>query len=141
MLGTGIVSLLQKPKDWEHVFIPAAIRLRAGEDIFRDGYFYPPFQALVAVPFSWLSPFAARMLWASINSAAAAVFLIGAWRLSGGQISRPDEDPDRWEDWIFLLGLAVALGFLFDAITNAQTDLILAAGVVSGCLSLRARGE
>ena len=130
IVALGLVSLLQKPKDWEHVYLPAAIHLRAGENILRDGYVYPPFQALLAAPFSCLSPPMARVLWALTNAAASALLFASAWRLSGGGTSF-----ERREYWILALGLAAALGFVFDVITNGQTDIILAAFVIGGCLA------
>src|SRR4051812_3557774 len=110
VLGTGLVSFMQKPKDWETVYLPAANRLRSGQDIFQQAYVYPPFQALLAVPFSFLSPLAGRALWACLNSAAAALFLIGAWRLSGGRRFFDWDDGAKGEDWIFWLGLAASIG-------------------------------
>ena len=134
IVAIGLVSLLQKPKDWEHVYLPAAIHLRAGENIFRDGYVYPPFQAMLAAPFSCLSARAARVLWACTNAAAMAVLLASAWRLSGGLSFLGSESFERREYWILALGLAAALGFVFDTITNGQTDVIIGALVIGGCL-------
>ena len=135
IVAIGLISWLQKPKDWEHVYLPAGIHLRAGENIFREGYVYPPFQALVAVPFSWLSPQVGRALWACSNAVAAALLFVAAWRLSGG---RNFFDPGEF--YILILGLTTAVGFVFDAITNAQTDVIIAASVVGGCF-VSARGH
>ena len=132
-LGIGLACLLQKPKDWDEVYLRAALRLRAGENILRDGYAYPPFQAVLAAPFTYLPHTAARILWACTNAIAACVIISGAWRLSGGGSAPHGHTHDVRECSIFALGLAAAIGFLFDAVTNAQTDLILAALVIGGC--------
>ena len=72
-------------------------------------------------------------MWALTNAAAVALLFAFAWRLSGGQSYLRGERFERREYWILALGLATALGFVFDAITNGQTDLIIAALVIGGC--------
>lgn len=133
--------LLQKPRDWEKVYVPAAERLRAGGDVAdeRTGFVYPPFAALVAVPAAVLPHGAGRGLWWFANAVAGAVAFAGAWRLAGGSFS----DPRRWpraEIAAFWAGLLAVVGFTFDAVTNQQTDLILAGLVIGGCWAI-ARGR
>jgi hypothetical protein len=111
--------------------------MRLGQDIFDSFYVYPPFQAFVAALVTLLPPLAGDIVWALLNSIAGAVFLLGAWRLSGGAAFwRNDPVPAR-ENWIFVSGFAAAAGFIFDVITNGQTDLILAALIVGGCVALQ----
>ena len=90
---------------------------------------------MFAAPFSCLSPQAARALWALTNAAAVALLFTSAWQLSGGQRFFGRGPWERREYGILALGLAAAVGFLFDAITNGQTDVIVAALVISGCLA------
>lgn len=134
--GLAVAGLVaSKRGDWGKVYVPAGHRLIAGENIFQHRYVYPPFQALVAAPFAAMPPSASRVLWASLNAFAAGVFILSAWRLTGG--TRPWRDkPEPGEWWIFALGIAAAVGFIFDAITNGQTDLLIAAFITSGCLLL-----
>jgi hypothetical protein len=41
----------RKLSDWDQVYLPAAARLAKGDDIFRDGFVYPPINAWLALPF------------------------------------------------------------------------------------------
>lgn len=141
IVGLGIAGLVAaKRGDWENVFVPAGERLMAGQNIFQGGYVYPPFQALVAAPFAALPQSAARIAWTMLNAASAGVFILGAWRLTGGDSLWKKEEPARREWWIFTLGFVAAIGFIFDAITNGQTDLLVAALITSGCLLLPRSG-
>ncbi len=125
--------LLRKPGDWEKVYVPAAERLRAGGDVFdeRTGFIYPPVAALAAVPAAVLPHAAGRCLWWVANAVAGVVVFAGAWRLAGGLLTDPRTWP-RSEVASFWLGLSAAVGFTLDAVTNQQTDLILAAFVIGG---------
>lgn len=110
--------LCRKPSNWATVYVPAADRLRSGGDVYewkQPVYAYPPFGALVAVPFADLSPGAGRAAWLAVNVVAALA--------------------------AFGLGAACAAGFLLDVTANWQTDLVVAALLVSGCgLLVRERG-
>lgn len=84
--------------------------MRLGQDIFRDAYVYPPFQALLAAPFSCVPMGLARGAWALLNALAAAVFVLSSWRLSGGEMQWKNERVPRTETLIFALGFAGRLG-------------------------------
>jgi hypothetical protein len=133
VIGIGVCSFLTATRgDWEKCFVPAGLRMRAGEDIFREGYVYPPFQAFFAALFTYAPAVVGRAMWASLNAGAAAVFVLSAWRLSGGAPWWRDRNIPARETWIFGLGFVATIGFLFDAITNSQTDLLLASLIVGG---------
>jgi hypothetical protein len=136
--------LFRKPSNWATVYVPAAERLRCGQDIYewKDPiYAYPPFGALLAVPFADLSPGVGRAVWLAVNVAAALVLLRGAWRLTGGAGLPGEPGTGRADAAAFWLGAACAAGFLLDVTANWQTDLLVAALVVGGCgLLVRDRG-
>ncbi|MCE9564111.1 MAG: DUF2029 domain-containing protein [Planctomycetes bacterium] len=144
----GVLVLLALPVfirgtgDWETVYLSAARNLRNGDDLLdlRNGYVYPPFGALVAVPFTFMPRSAGLVAWAALNSLAVMVVLVGAWRLSGGR-SLPGRVGSTKADYAaFWLGGLAALGFMLDAAANWQTDLLIAAALIVGCLFL-ARGR
>lgn len=135
----AVPCLFFKPADWEKVYVAAADRLRAGDHVYdgRTGFVYPPFAALVAVPAAALSLPAARVLWWVANAVAGAVAFVGAWRLAGGPLTDPRTWP-RSELIAFWLGVAAAVTFVSDAMTNRQIDLVLAALIIGGCRAVAA---
>jgi hypothetical protein len=139
-LLAGLVALLAFPVftratgDWETVYLAAAKNLRAGTDLLdgNTGYVYPPFGALVAVPFTFLPRGAGLVAWVLLNVVAIGVMLVAAWRLTGGRglPGRPGTGPvDHAAFW---LGGLCAIGFLLDAAANWQTDLIIGAFLIGG---------
>jgi hypothetical protein len=116
--------------DWEQVYFAAARQLRAGDDLLANGtsYVYPPFAALLAVPFTLLPRTAGLVVWAGVNVLALAVLLRGAWKLSGGR-GVPATAADHLA---FALGGMCAAGFLLDGAAHWQTDLVIGAAVVGG---------
>jgi hypothetical protein len=129
-------SFLRKAQDWESVYVPAAERLAVGDDIFQQDFVYPPINAWLPLPFVGLPRLAVRLLWYAINMTAVLVLILGAWRLSGGgRLDGLPKVPGR-EHAIFWLGLACGISGCLDAITNQQTDIIVAALVIMGCLAL-----
>jgi hypothetical protein len=135
-------ALARGAGDWEKVYVAAAQRVRAGLDIYEwntTSYAYPPFGAWLAVPFADLPRPAGRVVWAAANGLAWLVLFGLAWRLTGGT-GLPGAPGTGRADRL-ALGLAAALsGFVFDVITNQQTDLFVAALLVGGC-GLLVRGR
>jgi hypothetical protein len=132
------VPVFQRELDWVKVYLPAAERLANGEDIFlnQSGFVYPPINALMALPFRTLPRVPSLLLWHGLNMAALAVLILGAWKLSGGGRLEGEPRVAGREHVIFWLGLGCGISSCLDAITNQQTDLIVAALVVLGCLAL-----
>ncbi len=127
---------LRQSQDWESVYVPAAARLIHGQDIFQADFVYPPINAWMALPFVGLPHVPMRAIWYAINMTALAVLLVGAWRLSGG--GRLDGLPAvSWrEHAIFWVGVTCGICSCLDALTNQQTDLVVAALVILGCNAL-----
>ena len=122
--------------DWEDVYLSAAQRLHNRGELFelRTGYVYPPFGAMVAVPFTFMSRSAGLFAWAALNSLAVVVVLVGAWRLSGGRALPGRVGTTKADYAAFWLGGLAAFGFMLDAAANWQTDLLIGAVLIGGCL-------
>jgi hypothetical protein len=135
-LGGPFVT--RKLSEWDSVYLVAARHLSAGEDLFdlKDGYLYPPFMALVAVPFTALPHATGRLVWYLVNVACIIVLVRAAWRLSGGGAIPSASRTDRREGVIFAIGLAVGGYYLFDALSHQQTDALIACCVLTGALAL-----
>lgn len=137
----GVLALVAAPVftrgtgDWEQVYLTAANRLRTGGDVLALGssYVYPPFGALFAVPFTFVSRTPGLIAWAIVNLVSVTVILCGAWRLTGGRGLPGRGGAGRGDLLAFWAGGFCALGFLLDAAANWQTDLIVAALIVVGC--------
>src|ERR1041385_3198402 len=136
-----LVPLLRRQQDWQTVFLPAAERLSSGEDIFQAGFVYPPINAWMALPFLALPYWAERLLWYTINMVAMMILIIGAWKLSGGRSLEAGKSVPKREHAIFWLGLGCGISSCTAVITNEQTDLIVAALLILGCLALTRRQD
>lgn len=131
----------RKQADWGDVYIPAAARLIKGDDIFKQSFFYPPINAWLALPFVGMPHLPARLLWFAVNAVALLTLVAGAWKLSGGGRLQGSPPVPRREHVIFGLGLLCAAYYVLDVFANQQTDLVVAALVVMGCLALVGRRE
>ena len=63
LVGISVQFWLRQDSEWMNVYVRAAQRLLRGEDLYCDGYLYPPFMAGTALPFAGLHPRAVRALW------------------------------------------------------------------------------
>jgi hypothetical protein len=134
----AVTCLCKHHSEWEDVYIRAANHLRAGETIYAsgEGYVYPPFLAMLALPFTWLPASAARLLWYAVSAGCLIFLCRSAWRLSGGgRLHGRARSPGR-EHLIRLLGLACGGRYALDCLSHQQTDLAIAALVMAGCVAL-----
>jgi hypothetical protein len=123
--------------EWDYVYVVAAHHLRQGVDIYTDGNSYPPFAALIAVPSSFLSPSLDRLTWLAVNLACLAVMVRGAWSLAGGgRLQGPGRAP-LGEHVTAGLGFLCGVGYLQNSLAHQQTDVVIGAILVVGCLVLR----
>jgi hypothetical protein len=124
---------LRQDNEWERVFVPAAARLWTGDDLYSaDGrYQYPPFTAWLTLPWVGLSHAASRIAFVAVSLACTVAVLWCAWRLTGGRTwSRPAA---RWAVWA---GSCCGLFYLFNCLVHQQTDVVIAALLIGGCLAL-----
>ena len=144
VVGFVVLAILSVPfvkrsdSEWEYVYVKAAQHLRAGQDIYEPeiANAYPPFATLTALPFTYLSPAAQRGLWLVINIGCLVCMLRGAWRLAGGdRLEGPVMAPVAEHAAVFL-GMLCGLFYLQNSLAHHQTDVVLGALLIGGCLAL-----
>ncbi len=134
--------LIRDSSEWDSVFVLAAKRLRAGLDIYQlvtesqdHAYSYPPFQAMLAIPFTFLPRFVGRFVWYVISAFCLVLLWRWSWRVSGGEKLEGRAKPDGREYLICILGLLCGMRFVQDNLDHQQTDLVIGALVIGGCLA------
>ena len=81
-----------------------------------------------------------RVLWYLVNVGCLLVLLRGAWHLSGGGAWLAPFPAPKREYGIALLGLASGIYYSLDCLAHQQTDLVIGALLLAGCVTL-ARGR
>src|SRR5690348_16433936 len=125
-----IGAVAKHDSEWSDVYVGAGRLLREGHDFYRDirPYTYPPFSALVSLPFSYLRDRLARTIWYPISAACALDLITTAWKLSGGPPLQHNDHPAPFREHLaFLLGNLFALQFVLGALAHLQTDLLIGA--------------
>jgi Glycosyltransferase family 87 len=141
ILGGYLFSYcLSARSDWDHIYLQAARRLLAGDDLFRfaNGYAYPPCKALFMIPFLALPEMAQRAAWWACNAACFVLLCRWSWRLAGGGRLEGSPTPAWSEHMICLAGLATGVFYAFNSISNQGTDVPEAALLMGACLALLA---
>lgn len=133
LLGVGIHLFVRQDNEWERVFVPSAVRLWTGGDLYREGsaYLYPPFTAWATLPFVGMSHALGRFTFVALNLACVVFVFRGAWRLAGGgELTQPVERLAA------LAGCLCGIFYLHNCLVHQQTDIFIAALLVGGCLAL-----
>lgn len=118
---------------WNIVFLRAAQRMRAGENIYvvsDHTYAYPPAMAMFAMPLAGLPLPASTLAWYLVNMAAAAIAFVAAWRLAGGP--SPSSLPRPWQA-VFWIAMFLGLRFFISPLESQQFDMVIAALLFAGC--------
>ncbi len=131
--------IFAKQSEWQQVYVDTGRQLRNGEAMYGPAqpYVYPPFMAAAATPFSYFSDKWSRALWLLSNAIALVACVRSAWILAGGDRRLPRFGAPRSEHWIVWLGLACGGYYIIDALGHQQTDLVIAALLMCGCLAVR----
>jgi hypothetical protein len=136
VLALSISFLTREDSEWEEVYVVAARHLREGPDIYSDGNSYPPFATLLALPASFLAPGLLRWTWLLVNLAGLVVMVRGAWHSAGGGPLQGATGTPRGEHIAALMGLVCGAGYLHNCLAHQQTDVVIGALLVLGCLAL-----
>ncbi len=133
--------------EWDQVFIYSSSVLVHGGDIYAPGinqfqlshpFTYPPFTALLAVPFIFLPHFLSRICFFLIQAISLTILWILSWKISGG---RP-LNGGRWnatESIICILGLIAGMRYIQGAFGHQQSDILIDALLVAGCFAWQHR--
>src|ERR1700676_3412431 len=99
VIGLGVQALIKSDPEWIDVYVAAGRALLRGDDVYAAGanYIYPPFAALLAVPFAPLPDLAIRLVWYLINVGAIVWLARSAWGLAGGSRLDFTDAPGRRE--------------------------------------------
>jgi hypothetical protein len=138
LLPLAVGGLLRRDSEWDQVYVRAAHHLWRGEDIYRpeDGYLYPPFMAWAALPFRALPGSASRAAWLLLNVACAMALVRWGWRAAGGpQLEAAAATPIA-EHSAAILGVLCGIPYIENCFAHQQTDVVLGALLVGGCLLL-----
>ena len=137
LTGLFIQTVTKRSGDWIPVYVEAARRLLAGEDIYNGiGYAYPPFMAMIATPFVFLPPLAIRVAFFAMCALCTVIMVRAAWRIAAGPAI---DDPQPWgrQEWaIFLFGLLCGGPYILNTFNVQQSDLLIGALLIGGCLQL-----
>lgn len=116
----------------------ASRNLLAGRDLAQDSaYLYPPFMALAAIPFTLLPQALSQFIFYAINVACMLYVVKGARALSGDcRLQGTGEKAPSEEHLVFLMALFCGGRFLLNASLQMQSDLLIAALLIAGCLAL-----
>jgi len=137
-LGLGVQALTKRGAEWLDVYVPAARALLRGGDIYAEGtsYLYPPFAALIAIPFAPLPNLLIRLGWYVINILAIVLLARSAWSISGGSRLEFTNVTDRREWFVLLIGTLCSVAYGLNTLAHQQTDLVIGALVLGGCCTL-----
>jgi Glycosyltransferase family 87 len=132
--------LLRPWSEWDLIYVPAGRHLWSGADIFTGGYTYPPFMALLTIPFGFLPTWLSRTLYFLMSALATVVLVRAAWRAAGGASFHQESWP-RGEWYAFVLGLVCGAPYILNSFSAQQTDVMIAAVLMCGCLRLLDRRD
>ena len=148
LVGSVVMAVLvfrKKTTEFEWAYVLTARHLVDGRGIYGldfppfRSFTYPPFMALLSIPFAYMPKYAGRGAWYLVNLASLLVVWRGSWKLAGGgRLEGPDPGRiDRREHLVAVFGLACALPYLQSGVAHQQTDLLITALLIAGCLALR----
>jgi hypothetical protein len=153
LLVNGVQLVFSRPdtSEWDQVFVRAARQLIDNQDIYSvpvvtstrpspelfqllHPFTYPPFQALIGIPFSFLPHLLSRIGWFLVQVVSLATLWVVSWKISGG---RP-LNRGRWtlrEAAICILGLSAGMRYVQGVFGHQQSDILIDALLVVGCFA------
>jgi hypothetical protein len=157
----GVGFLRKHDGDWDVTYLLSARHLWQGQSIYHngDGYIYPPFPALFALPFAYLPGVLPKLTWYLVTVASLILMCRWSWRLAGGAegygrvgvaesgstpsstASPPHSDTPTLSSVIlehaaFLLALIPGATYAFNCISHSQTDIVIGFAIIAGCVAL-----
>jgi hypothetical protein len=157
--GVQLVLSTSDSSEWDQVFVHAARQLMDGGDIYAPPtppndwrtrpdllfqllhpFTYPPFHAVLAIPFTFLPHLLSRIGWLLVQFASLIILWRLSWKISGGH----PLDRDRWtlaEAAICILGLIAGMRYVQGAFGHQQSDILIDALLVAGCFAWQRRRD
>lgn len=137
-VGLAVPFLTLRSSEWELVFVTAAEILRRGEDLYqpRNGFAYPAFMAWAALPFTFVPTPVECGAWLSVNLVCLAALVRWAWRLAGGGRLQGGAVVAHGEHLAAILGLLCGAPYLCNCLNHQQTDIVIGALLLGGCVLL-----
>ncbi len=141
VLGLGIVR--KEATEFEWAYLLTSRHFWNGIGIYglklppHGAYTYPPFMAALWLPFTFVPKAVERAVWFLLNAACMVYLWRGCWKLAGG--GRLEGDPagiDRNEQIAAWVGLGACVIYLLNNMDHQQTDVVIAAMLIGGCLAL-----
>jgi hypothetical protein len=137
-VGLAVPFLTIRGSEWKHVFVTAAEILRRGQDLYQpqNGFAYPAFMAWAALPFTFVPTPVERGAWLAVNLVCLAALVRWAWRLAGGGRLQGAAPAARGEHLAAVLGFLCGAPYLCNCMNHQQTDIVIGALLLGGCLLL-----
>lgn len=135
LVATTVQAGFRVHTEWREVYLPAAASLMAGQEIHGGigGYTYPPFMAMLTIPFTILPQWLSQLVWYAICCVCLAYFGRESWYWSGGGRLQGEQGiRSRGEHAIFLIACLCGAHLVFNALSHLQTDLLIAALILFG---------
>jgi hypothetical protein len=124
--------------DWDVTYLLSARHLWKGQSIYHngDGYIYPPFPALFSLLFAYMPSFLPKLAWYAFTVAGFVFLCTGSWKLAGGPSLQGSKLARPCEHLAFILALLPGATYAFNCISHSQTDLLIGAAIIAGCIAL-----
>lgn len=140
----GFGATFKHQSAWDRTGPGVSMMLREGRDFYaiEKTFTYPPFQAWLNIPLTWMPLRPARAIWYILSAACLVYMIWESWQLAGGPRLEPlgeYADAKPREHWAFVLGLICALQFALNSLTHLQTDLLIGALLTAGCAAIVSR--
>jgi hypothetical protein len=147
----GIQFVVATPdnSEWDNVFVYAGKLLLNGGDLYgtpptqfqlNHPYTYPPFHAMLGIPFSFLQHFWSRVGWFLLSAVSLITIWKVGWKIAGGSaLNRGGWTPS--EALICILGVICGMRYIDGALGHQQSDILIDALLVSGCFAWQKRRD
>jgi hypothetical protein len=137
-IALGVSFMRKISGDWDVTYLLSAGHLCHGQSIYHngDGYIYPPFPSLFALPF-WLLPAKlGKLAWYLATVAGFVLMTVWSWRLAGGPPLQNPGSASPLDHLAFILALIPGATYASNCISHSQTDIVIGCAIVAGCVAL-----
>jgi hypothetical protein len=142
IVGLVVIALAfvmtRRHGEWEGVYVDAAAKLIRGDDIYAPGsaFAYPPFPAVLAIPFTPMGVPWQRLLWYLANIVCLVFIFRWSWIVGGGRSAPANASG------ITAAILAALCGFYaLNTLAHQQTDIVITFLLCAGALALTTRHD